>query len=49
MASALYLVAAYWPYLVVVFAVGMAIGWWAEARRDPADVSGWLERGGEEP
>jgi hypothetical protein len=30
---------------VAVFAIGAAVGWWAEGARDPGDTSAWLERG----
>jgi hypothetical protein len=45
----LYLIATYWPYLVLVFLVGIAVGWWSEGARDPGDVSAWLESGQDEP
>jgi hypothetical protein len=38
-ADVLYVAAAYWPYLAAVFALGIGVGWWVEARRD--DFSDW--------
>jgi hypothetical protein len=43
----LYVLLAYWPYLAGVFAVGLGVGWWAEASRGREAV--WLERRPDKP
>ena len=43
-----YLVGAYWPFLLVAFLIGIAVGWWYQDARSVDDVTAWLERGPEE-
>ena len=45
----LYLIAAYWPFLVAALCVGVAVGWWYQDPRSADDVTAWLERGPDEP
>jgi citrate synthase len=33
MAEVLYLLSFYWPFVAAVFALGIVVGWWAEAKR----------------
>jgi hypothetical protein len=44
----MYLVEAYWPFLVAALAIGIAVGWWAQDTRGVDDVTAWLERGPDE-
>lgn len=41
----LYLIAAYWPFIVAALCVGVAVGWWYQDPRSADDVTAWLERG----
>jgi hypothetical protein len=45
-ADVVYVAAAYWPYLALVFVLGIVVGWWVEGRR--SDLSDWLQDGREE-
>ena len=42
----LYVLSVYAPYLAVVFAIGVIVGWWAESRR--YDLGHARQRGDEE-
>ena len=44
----LYLIAAYWPFIVAALCVGVAVGWWYQDPRSADDVTAWLERGPDE-
>lgn len=41
----LLVIGAYWPYLIVVLLVGIAVGWWFQDPRSADDATTWLERG----
>ena len=41
MADVFYIALAYWPFLAAAVAIGVLIGWWAEAARH-ADIEAWL-------
>jgi hypothetical protein len=43
-----YLVGAYWPFLLVALAIGVALGWWNRDRRSVDDETAWLEDGSDE-
>jgi len=45
----LYLIGAYWPFLLAALVLGIAAGWWYQDPRAGDDVTGWLERGADEP
>jgi hypothetical protein len=36
-----YIAVAYWPFLAAAVAIGILVGWWAEATRH-ADLEAWL-------
>ena len=40
-----YVIAAYWPYLIVALCAGIATGWWFQDPRSADDETTWLERG----
>jgi hypothetical protein len=41
-----YLLATYWPFMVLALAFGVAAGWWNRDRRSVVDdVTAWLEDG----
>jgi hypothetical protein len=42
-------IAAYWPFTIVVLVAGIAVGWWTQDPRSVDDLTAWLERGPEEP
>ncbi|WP_421723442.1 hypothetical protein [Bauldia sp.] len=44
----LYLISAYWPFLLAALIVGLAVGWWYQDPRNVDDMTAWLEGGGEE-
>jgi hypothetical protein len=44
----LYVVGAYWPYLIAALLVGVAVGWWYQDPRSADDATAWLERGFDE-
>jgi hypothetical protein len=44
----LYVISIYWPYLIAVLVVGMAVGWWYQDPRSVDDATAWLERGFDE-
>lgn len=43
----LYLIDAYWPFLLVAVLAGVAVGWWYQDPRSGDELEAWLERGGE--
>lgn len=45
----LYVIAAYWPFMLVAGLIGVAIGWWYQDPRSVDDVTAWLERSADEP
>ena len=45
----LYLIGAYWPFLLAALAAGIAAGWWYRDPRSADEVSAWLEREPDEP
>ncbi len=45
----LYVIAAYWPFMLVTLLVGAAVGWWYQDPRNADVVTAWLERGPDEP
>lgn len=45
----LYLIAAYWPFVVIAILTGIGIGWWYRDPRGVDDETAWLERGPDEP
>ena len=41
-----YLLATYWPFIVLALGLGIAAGWWNRDRSDVVDdVTAWLEDG----
>jgi len=40
-----YLLGTYWPFVVLAFAIGIALGWWNRHRRGVDHVTAWLEQG----
>jgi len=44
-----YLIAAYWPFLLVTLVIGVAIGWWYQDTRSADDLTAWLEHGPDDP
>jgi hypothetical protein len=44
----LYLIGAYWPFLLMALLAGIAGGWWYRDPRSGDEVSAWLERGPDE-
>jgi hypothetical protein len=45
----LFLVQAYWPFMLVAAAFGIAAGWWYQDPRSGEYMAAWLERGPDEP
>jgi hypothetical protein len=45
----IYVVVAYWPFLVVALALGAIVGWWYQDPRSADDETAWLEHGADEP
>jgi hypothetical protein len=45
----LFLITAYWPFLLAALVCGLAVGWWNEDPRSADDLTAWLEPGDEEP
>ena len=45
----LYLVAAYWPFMISVLFIGIAVGWWSQDPHSVDDLTAWLERRPDEP
>jgi len=45
----LYVIAAYWPFLLAALLIGVAAGWWYQDPRSGEDVTAWLEREVDEP
>jgi hypothetical protein len=41
----LYLIAAYWPFLLAALLIGIAVGWWSRNPRSVDEMTAWLERG----
>jgi hypothetical protein len=44
----LYVLASYWPFLLIALVIGMAVGWWYQDPRSADDVTAWLEREADE-
>jgi len=44
----IYVIANYWPFMLLALAAGIAVGWWNRDRQPVDDVTAWLERGPEE-
>ncbi len=44
----LYLIAAYWPFVVLALLFGVAVGWWNRDPRNVDEMTAWLERGRDE-
>lgn len=44
----LFLLDAYWPFLLAALIIGMAVGWWYQDPRSADDVTAWLEPGPDE-
>jgi hypothetical protein len=44
----LYLIGAYWPFLLLALAGGVVAGWWYCDPRSGDEVSAWLERGSDD-
>ncbi len=45
----LYVIAAYWPFVLLTLVVGFAVGWWYQDPRRADELTAWLERGPDEP
>ena len=45
----IYLIAEYWPFLIVALGLGVLVGWWNQDPRSADDVTAWLEREADEP
>lgn len=43
-----YLIEAYWPFILIALGVGAAVGWWFQDPRSADDATVWLERGPDE-
>jgi hypothetical protein len=41
----LYVLIAYWPFLVASMALGVVVGWWFQDPRSADDATAWLEPG----
>lgn len=41
----LYVLTAYWPFLVATLVLGVLVGWWFQDPRSADDATAWLERG----
>jgi hypothetical protein len=44
-----HIIAAYWPFMIAVLGVGIAVGWWSQDPRSVDDLTAWLEQGPDEP
>lgn len=44
MMAMLYVIAAYWPFLLITLLIGAAVGWWYQDPRAVDDLTAWLER-----
>lgn len=44
----LYLIAAYWPFVLAALILGIVVGWWYQDPRSADDMTAWLERGPDE-
>lgn len=44
----LYLIAAYWPFVLLALLFGVAVGWWYRDPRNVDEMTAWLERGRDE-
>lgn len=44
-----YLIEAYWPFILIALGVGAAVGWWFQDPRSADDATVWLEGGPGEP
>ena len=45
----LYVIATYWPFMLLMLLTGVAVGWWYQDPRSVDDLTAWLERGPDEP
>lgn len=41
----LYVIGAYWPFILIAVLVGLCVGWWYQDPRSADDATAWLERG----
>lgn len=41
----LYVLTAYWPFLVATLVLGVLVGWWFQDPRSADDATAWLEPG----
>ena len=44
----LYLIAIYWPFILVALLLGVVVGWWYQDPRSADDETAWLEPGEDE-
>jgi hypothetical protein len=44
-----YVIATYWPFLLVALLIGGLVGWWYQDPRGADDATAWLERGPDKP
>lgn len=40
----LYLIVAYWPFVLAALLIGVAVGWWNRDPRNVDAMTAWLER-----
>jgi hypothetical protein len=45
----LYLIAIYWPFILLALLLGVVVGWWYQDPRSADDETAWLEPGQDEP
>jgi hypothetical protein len=45
----LYVIATYWPFMLLMLVIGAAVGWWYQDPRSVDDLTAWLERGPDDP
>ena len=44
-----YVLATYWPFMLLMLAIGVAVGWWYQDPRSVDDLTACLERGPDDP
>ena len=44
----LFLIIAYWPYVLTALILGIFVGWWYRESPSSDDAAAWLERGPDE-